>query len=121
MPAPNTSSQWPSVGERHAKCTLQYATPVKDAMGGWGEPRWTDFDTWFAKVLTVPDISNEVDSIVLYLIEGPYVAALQSYFMGQVGLRILVKGMALKVFQVENPQLRNRTLIAHCAPAVSTQ
>jgi hypothetical protein len=29
--------------------------------------------------------------------------------------------LTLKVFQVENPQLRNRTLVAHCANAVNTQ
>jgi hypothetical protein len=39
-----------------------------------------------------------------------------------VGIRIATPhSLTLKVFQVENPQLRNRTLVAHCANATNTQ
>lgn len=121
MPQPRASSQWPTAGERHAKTSLQYATPTTDAMGGRSEPTWTEFGTWFAKVLTVPSIVSDTQASLLYQIEGPYRADLLERFIAGTGLRAVVNGLTLKIFQVENPQLRNRTLIAHCANAVTTQ
>jgi hypothetical protein len=44
-----------------------------------------------------------------------------SYFIGGTGLRVTTADLALKVFQVEDPQLRKRTLRLHCANAVNTQ
>jgi hypothetical protein len=121
MPAPRLGNQWPTAGERQARCTWQYATPNTDAQGGRGEPTWTDFAVWWAKVLTVPAVQNEVDAVILYQAEGPYRADVWDHFTGGIGLRLVVNGSTLKVFQVENPLLRNRTLIAHCANALSTQ
>jgi hypothetical protein len=121
MPAPRLGNQWPTAGERAAHCTWQYATPTTDTMGGRGEPTWTDFATWWAKALTVPSVQNEVQAVILYQVEGPYRADVMEYFTGGTGLRLVVNGLALKVFQVENPRLMNRTLIAHCANAVNTQ
>ncbi len=121
MPAPRLGNQWPTAGERASHCVWQYATPTTDAMGGRGEPTWTAFATWWAKALTVPAVQNEVDAVILYQVEGPYRSDVLSYFTGGTGLRLVANGMTLKVFQVENPLLRNRTLIAHCANAVNTQ
>jgi hypothetical protein len=66
-------------------------------------------------------VQNEVQAVILYQVEGPYRADVMEYFTGGTGLRLVVNGLALKVFQVENPRLMNRTLIAHCANAVNTQ
>lgn len=90
-------------------------------MGGRGEPTWTDFGDWWAKVGVVPVIPNETEAVLLYQVEGPYRADVLEYFTTGTGLRIVANGLTLKVFQVENPQLRNRTLVAHCANAVNTQ
>jgi hypothetical protein len=122
MPAPRSgAAQWPTTGEQDVRCILQYATPTTDAMGGRGEPTWTQFATWWAKALTVPFIKSDVDSSVLYKFEGRYVALILDHFTGGVGVRLLANGLTLKVFQVENPQLQNRTLIVHAANAVTTQ
>lgn len=121
MPAPRVANQWPTGGERNTRCTLQYATVVIDAMGGREDPTWTTYGTWWAKVVTVPTIQNEVESAILYQAEGPYRSDFYNYFAGGTGQRLIANGITLKVFQVENPLLQNRTLIAHCAPAVTAQ
>jgi len=100
---------------------LQYATPTTDSMGGRGEPTWTDFGAWYVKATTVPDIVNETNASLLYQLEGPYRADLVTRFKSGVGIRAVVNGQTLKVMQIENPQLRSRTLIAHCADATKTQ
>jgi hypothetical protein len=121
MPAPRGgAAQWPTAGERHAKATLQYATPTTDAMGGRSEPTWTDFGVWWTKVTVVPFIVSDTQSAMLYQIEGPYRSDLLTRFTAGTGVRIVVNDLTLKVFQVENPQTRNRTLVAHCAPATNT-
>ncbi len=102
-------------------------------MGGRGEPTWTEFGTWKAKVLTVPDVNTESRSEIGYQIEGLYRRDLFEYHNGlsrpdeldedtNVSMRVVsvATGLTLKVFGVENPQLRNRTLIVHAAPAVNT-
>jgi hypothetical protein len=121
MPQPRVGASWPGSGERNVRCTLQYATPVTDAMGGRGEPTWTDFGAWWASVIVVPVIPNETEAVLLYAAEGPYRSDLIERFNSGVGIRIKTPSLTLKVFQVENPQLRNRTLIAHCANASNTQ
>jgi hypothetical protein len=120
MAQPRQTGAWPASGERQVKCTLQYATPVTDTMGGRTEPTWTDFGGWWAKVTVVPIVPNETDA-VLHEVEGPYRSDLVGRFTSGVGIRIVTPSLTLKVFQVENPQLRNRTLVAHCANAVNTQ
>ncbi len=130
MPQPRSISQWPTAGERKTKCILEYATPVPDDFGGRGEPTWTAFGTWYAKVLTVPDVSSESKAALGYQAEGLYRADLFEYFHGisfppgvtedSVGIRILANRLTLKVFQVENPLMQNRTLIAHCADGKNT-
>ncbi len=121
MPGPRQASVWPTAGERATRCTLQYATPTTDAMGGRTEPTWTDFGNWWAKVTVVPIIPNETEAVLLYDVEGQYRADMLERFNSGVGVRIVANGLTLKVFQLENPQLRNRTLVAHCANAVNTQ
>lgn len=114
--------QWPSIGERNVNCQVQYATPVTDAMGGREEPIWTEFvHSWWAMVTTIPIVPNETDAVILYEVEGPYVAEILERFITGVGLRIVTADLTLKVFQVEKKQLKNRTLIAHCANAMNTQ
>lgn len=122
MPLPRASAtQWPKAGERHAKVSLQYATPTTDTMGGRTEPVWTNFATWSVKVTVVPFIVSDTQSSLLYQLEGPYLADLMTHFHAGTGLRARVQGLTLKVFQVERPQLRSRTLVAHCAQAINTQ
>ena len=89
-------------------------------MGGRGEPIWTNFGTWFAKVTTLPDIANEIQSAILYSIEGPYRSDLITRHNSGVGVRIVTPDLTLKVFQVEDPQARRRTLVAHCGKATNT-
>lgn len=98
---------------------MQYATPTTDAIGGRGEPVWTDFGRWWAKVLTVPIIANDTEAVILYQAEGPYRRDLVTKFKSGVGVRILADGLTLKVIQLENNQLRNRTLLAHCGNAAN--
>jgi hypothetical protein len=122
MAQPRQTSTWPLAGERQTRCTLQFATPTTDAMGGRGEPVWTDFGTWWAKVTVVPIVPNETDAVLLYEAEGPYRSDLLTRFNSGVGIRIVTpNSLTLKVFQIENPLLKNRTLIAHCANATNTQ
>lgn len=90
-------------------------------MGGRSEPTWTDFGTWWAKVLTVPFVNSDMTAAQMYQVEGPYRADLWDYFNAGTGVRVIANGLTLKVSLVENTQLRNRTLLAHCAPAVNTQ
>lgn len=90
-------------------------------MGGRSEPTWTDFGTWWAKVSVVPFIVNETDAAMLYQVEGPYRSDVWTRFKTGTGVRIVTSDLTLKVIQIENPQLRNRTLVAHCADAVNTQ
>jgi hypothetical protein len=100
---------------------LQYSSVAKDDMGGRAEPTWTDFGIWWAKVLTVPFVQSDTTAALMYQAEGPYREDLWNYFAGGTGVRLLAKGLTLKVSLIENPQLRNRTLLVHCAPAVNTQ
>ncbi len=121
MAQPRQGSSWPFAGEKHVKCTLQYSTPVTDTMGGRSEPTWTNFGSWWAKVTVVPIVPNETDAVGLYEVEGDFRRDMWDRFNGGIGLRIVTTLVTLKVFLVENPQLRNRTLVAHCANAVNTQ
>lgn len=115
-------AQWPLAGQRNVRCTLQYATPTTDSMGGRGEPTWTDFGTWWVRPSILPAVQNETESTLLYMMEGPYRQDLLDYWTSGTGLRLSTHNdLTLKVIQVENPELRNRTLVAHCANAVNTQ
>jgi hypothetical protein len=133
---PPQARMWPSIGEMSVKTTLQFATPTTDTMGGRAEPLWTNFGTWFVKVTVVPIVPNETDAVILYEVEGKYRkdvinyfngisrppgVTLPSGFTGGLGIRVVTGDVTLKVFQIENPYLRNRTLVAHCANAVNTQ
>jgi hypothetical protein len=119
MAQPRQGASWPAAGDRNIRCTLQYATPTTDTMGGRSEPIWTDFGSWWAKVIVVPIVPNETDAVLLYEVEGPYRADIATYFANGTGLRVTTPSLTLKVFQVEDPQLRNRTLRLHCANAVN--
>lgn len=121
MPQPRIGFQWPTAGERQVRCELQYATPATDEGGGRGEPVWTTFGRWWGKVTVVPVIPNETEAVLLYDIEGPYRRDLVEKFRSGKSVRVVTGDLTLKVFQVENPQLRRRTLIAHCANATNTQ
>ncbi len=114
-------TQWPAAGERSSKVLLQVAALTKDTMGGRTEPRWTQFGVWWVKTTVVPFIVSDTQSSLIYQLEGQYRDDLMTAFNEGKGLRAIVNGLTLKVFQVENPQLRNRTLVAHCANATTTQ
>lgn len=121
MPQPRSTGAWPSAGERRTKCTLQYASETADPIGGRSATSWTDFGSWNAKVSTVPVISSDTEAVILYQAEGQYRQDIVDRFKTGAGIRIVSNGLTLKVFQIENPLLLNRTLIAHCADAVNTQ
>ena len=118
-----TSSAYPSAGDRAVHCTLQYATPTTDTMGGRTEPKWTDFGTWWAKVTSIPIVPNEIEAVNIFQVEGPYRRDLWDRFHGGFTLRIKTTqlGLTLKVMLVDNPQLSDKTLVAHCARATNTQ
>lgn len=118
-----TSSAYPSAGDRDVHCTLQYATPTTDSLGGRTEPAWTDFGTWWAKVTVIPIVKNEIEAVNIFQIEGPYRRDLWDRFNGGLTIRIVATELMLilKVMLIDNPQLMNRTLVAHCANATNTQ
>jgi hypothetical protein len=121
MPLPRSSaSQWPLTGERRKKATLQYATITTDAMGGRSDPTWTDFGTWYVKATVVPFVVNETEATSLFDCEGPYRRDLWDYFAGGTSVRVVVNGQTLKVLELENPLLLNRTIVAHCGKATNT-
>jgi hypothetical protein len=119
MGQPRQTSQFPSVGERRSFCTLQYATASTDTVGGTTETTWTEFGTWWTKVTVVPVVPDETRAVMLYQAEGAYRTDLLERFMSGTGLRLVTGPLTLKVMAVENPLLRNQTLIAHCAPVTS--
>lgn len=114
------SAQWPTAGERQCRCTLQSSTPTDDEGGGRTEPSWTTFGTWWAKVTTIPVVPNETDAMLSVQVEGPYRADLVDTFNAGLGVRVIANGDTFKVSLLDNPQMRNRTLVAHCAKAVRT-
>lgn len=131
MPQPRYTSQWPTAGECRTHCTLQYAVPVDDDIGGRMEPTWTTFTTWMAKTATVPGMGTDTGPKGSWQFEGLFHPKLWNYFHGrerpdgvdddmQVSLRLLAMGLTLKVFDVENPNGLNRTLVVSCAKAVNT-
>lgn len=121
MANPRYSTQWPTAGERHVRAALEYATPTTDELGGVGEPVWTEFGKWWAKVATVMSGVNETDAAISYQVEGPYRSDLVEKFRSGVGVRVVTADYTLKVFKIVDSQLRKRSLIAHCADAVNTQ
>jgi hypothetical protein len=122
MPTPRiSSSQWPLAGERQVLATLQFATITTDAMGGRSDPAWTTFAEWRVKAVEVPFVVSDTEATILYELEGPYRRDLWDYYNGGTSLRIIANGLTLKVIQLENPLMRNRTLLAHCGKAVNTQ
>lgn len=121
MAQPRQSGAYPLGGERRVRCTLQYSTPTTDSMGGRGEPTWTAFGTWWAKVTVVPIVPSETEAVQLFEVEGPYRVDLLNRFNSVNSVRVKAKTLTLKVFMVENPQLLNRTLIAYCANAANRQ
>lgn len=121
MPQPRQTAAYPTAGERNVYCVWQYATPTPDGSGGRGEPTWTNFGTWRAKVTTLSEFLDETKAVTTFQVEGPYRRDVVDYDTGGTGLRIVTNGMTLKVALVENPQARNRTLVAHCANAENTQ
>lgn len=125
MAQPRQTSAWPASGERQVKCSIQEARPTTDTLGGRGEPTWTTFGEWWAKVTVVPIVPNETDAVLIYEVEGPFRKDLLQRFNTGIGVRLVTTNLevnlTLKVFQVENPLLKNRTLVCHCANAVNTQ
>lgn len=123
MPQPRQSGSWPTLGEYRQKTTVQFATPTYDAMGGRGEPTWTDLGTWYVKFGDLPIVPNDTEAVSLYTCEGTYRSDVWDKFHTGTGIRIVTTSpvRTLKVFLLENPQFMNRTLVAHCASAVNTQ
>lgn len=121
MPQPRQTAAYPTSGERNVLCTLQYATPTEDEMGGLGEPVWTLFGSWRVKLSTEAQVIDETKAVINYALEGVFRRDLLDYFTAGTGIRILANNMTLKVLELENPQARNRTIVAHCANAVNTR
>jgi head-tail adaptor len=106
-------SAWPRTGERRHKATLQRATSTTDSMGGRTQT-WTAYDSWSVKVTTVPFAVSDSQATSQYLLEGLYRDDVL------VGDRVLVKGLKLKVILLDNSELRNKTLVAHCSKWAAT-
>lgn len=121
MAQPRQAGAWPSAGERQGLAVVQYATVVTDALGGRSDPTWTTFaSSWHVKVTVTPFVVSDTQAAMLYQIEGPYRADVVSHYDAGRSLRVLVHGFTLKVIELENPQLRNRTVILHCGKATTT-
>src|SRR5262245_59462804 len=120
QPRRKLTGEYPSAGQRGIRCHLQFATPTTDGMGGRTEPIWQEFGTWWAQVTVLPIIPNETEAVLLYQVEGPYRKPIVDKFNTGKGVRIVTETLTLKVFQLENPDLKNRTLVAHCANTVKT-
>lgn len=106
-------SAWPRTGERRHKATLQRATTTYDESRGRTQT-WVAYDSWAVKVTTVPFAVSDSQATSQFLLEGLYRNDLE------VGDRVLVRGMKLKVILLDNPELRNRTLVAHCSQWAAT-
>jgi hypothetical protein len=113
MPRQIGGSEWPRTGERRHAATLQRATTTTDSMGGRSQV-WVAYDSWRVKVTTVPFAVSDSQATSQYLLEGLYRSDIQ------VGDRVLIRGLKLKVILVDNPELRNRTTIATCAKWTAT-
>jgi hypothetical protein len=107
------NSQWPRIGERRHTATLQRATTTTDSSGGRTQV-WVAYDSWKVKVTTVPFAVSDSQATSQYLLEGIYRSDLE------VGDRVLIRGLKLKVILVDNPELRNRTTVAHCSKSTNT-
>ena len=77
-------------------------------MGGRTQT-WAAYDSWAVKVTTVPFAVSDSQATSQYLLEGLYRNDIE------VGDRVLIRGLKLKVILVDNPELRNKTLVAHCS------
>lgn len=75
---------------------------------------WTAYDSWAVKVTTVPFAVSDTQATSQFLLEGLYRSDLQ------VGDRVLVRGLKLKVILLDNSELRNRTLVAYCSQWAAT-
>jgi head-tail adaptor len=107
------SGAWPRTGERRHKATLQRATNTTDSMGGRTQT-WTAYDSWAVKVNTVPFAVSDSQATSQYQLEGLYRDDVL------VGDRVLIRGLKLKVILLDNPELKNRTLVAHCSKWAAT-
>jgi len=106
-------SAWPRIGERRHVATLQRATTTTDSMGGRSQT-WAAYDSWKVKVTTVPFAVSDSQATTQYLLEGLYRNDVE------VGDRVLIRGLKLKVILVDNPELKNRTTIATCSKWTAT-
>lgn len=114
--------QWPKAGERRKKARILYGVPATDAMGGRSDPTWKPvLDAWWVKVTVIPFVVSETQSALLYDLEGLYVKDLLDRFNAGQSLQALVDDVTLKIFSVEDPYLKHKTLVAHCGKATNTQ
>ena len=114
--------QWPTTGERRKKARILYGVLNTDPMGGRSDPTWKPvLDSWFVQVTVVPFVVSETEATLLYDLEGLYVKDLLDRFNHGQSLRAIVDDLTLKIFSVEDPQLKHKTLVAHCGKATNTQ
>ena len=101
---------------------IEYATLATDTMGGRSDPTWTLLNdkSWFVKVTEVEFVVSDTQTALLYQLEGPYRGDIVTKWNSGTGLRAVVNGKTLKVIEVGNPQLKNRTLVLHCGKATTT-
>jgi hypothetical protein len=110
-------SQWPRSGERRHRSVIQRPVVTTDLMGG-RTTTWTSFSTWYVKVTAIPFVITDTQATVLHDCEGLYRSDLE------VGYRVLIENgdfeLVLKILALENPDAKNRTLVAHCGNALAT-
>lgn len=100
---------------------LQSATgAVLDSKRGRVET-FSQWGTWRVSVTDVARVRDEKDNSVLHVLEGLWRQDIWDRFFGTGRtVRIVVKGMTLKVLNLENPDGRKRLMKAHTAKVIES-
>ena len=113
MPSLNAQARasYKSIGDRHRRVTLSSATQTVDTLGGVSEV-WAAYGSAWGAVSELPFAKDEASAAMLRIVEIPYRADVQ------VGHRVSVGGLTLKILLVGNPERRNKSLQLHCGEVV---
>lgn len=96
-------------GGRRQRIQLQSPTTIVDSLKG-RSITWTTYASASASVEPQPFVVSEQQATMLYLVTMPYRSTTA------IGHRVLASGgLRLKVLEVNDPELRHRDTILHCA------
>ena len=95
-------------GQRRHQAQLQAPIEGTDALRGRVQT-WPTYATVWAAVDAKPFVVSEEQATVMYDVTIPYRADVE------VQHRVVVRGLTLKVLALEQPELRARDLVLHCA------